>query len=157
MKLSARTIAGVTAAIFAALTFFFWPKAKVSEEDQIRALIAGCVKAAEDKDLAPIADAMADDFRGPNNAHKEDVKMIIGYQVLRNRETVAVFNPKLSVTVTGPDTAETSGKFIFARVKAKSADDVPADGVISSYEIEGELKKKDGKWKFTTARYTQGL
>ncbi len=157
MTLSARSVALGVAVAFAALTVVFWPKKPVSDEDQIRAMIARCVKAAEDKDLGPITDAMADDFKGPSGAGRDDVKRIIAFQVLRSKETVAVFNPKLSVTLTGPDTADTSGKFVFARVKAKNADELTPDGVVSSYEIDGKLKKLDGKWQFVSATYAQGF
>ena len=155
MKLSARAIAIITALLAAALTLWLWPRAQVSEEDQIRALVAGCVKGAEDKQLGPISDAMADDFKGPSGSSRDDVKRLIAYQVLRDKESVAVFNPTLSVTVTGPTTAEVTGKFVFARVKAKSFDQLPDGAVVSSYDIQAKLSKRDGKWRFSSASYTQ--
>jgi hypothetical protein len=42
-------------------------------------------------------------------------------------------------------------------VKAKTVEELAPDGVVNAYEIEGTLKKRDGKWRFVTARYTQGL
>ncbi len=155
MTISARTIAIAVAAIAAALTLWLWPKAKRSDEDQIRALVESCVKAAEDKDLSVITDAMADDFSGPGGSGRDEVKRMIAFQVLRDKESVAVFNPRLSVSVTGPDSAEVSGKFVFARAKAKSFDQLPEGAVVNAYDIDARLKKVEGTWRFGSAAYKQ--
>lgn len=155
MKLSAKTIAIVTAVLAAALTLWLWPKAQLSAEDEIRALVASCVKAAEDKELSVITDAMSEDFKGPSGAGRDDVKRLIAFQVLRDKESVAVFNPNLSVTVTSADTGEVSGKFVFARVKAKSFDQLPEGAVVNAYEIDAKLSKREGKWRFISATYKQ--
>lgn len=156
MTLSARTIALAVAAIAVLLTLVLWPKAALTDEDQIRALVASCVRAAEDKELSVITDAMTDDFAGPSGAGRDDVKRLIAFQVLRDKESVAVFNPSLTVDVTGPDTATVLGKFVFARSKAKSFDQLPEGSVVNAYEITAGLKKLDGKWRFSTATYKQG-
>lgn len=156
MKLSARTIAILTAALAAALTLVLWPKPKLAPEDEIRALVAACVKGAEDKDVSVISDAMSDDFKGPSGSSHDDVKRMIAFQILRDQATVAVFNPVLSVNVTGPDTGEISGKFVFARAKAKSFDQLPEGAVVDAYEIDARLQKREGKWRFIAATYKQG-
>lgn len=156
MRFSARTIAIITAALAAVLTLVLWPKAKLSPEDEIRALVAACVKAAEDKELGVISDALAEDFRGPGGAARDDVKRLIAYQVLRDKESVAVFNPKLSVTITDANTGEMSGKFVFARAKAKSFDELPQGAVVEAYDIDAKLEKRDGKWRFVSATYNKG-
>lgn len=156
MKVSARTIALITAALAGALTLWLWPRAAISDEEQIRALVAECVKGAEDKDLSPITEAMADDFAGPSGASRDDVKRLIAYQVLRDKQSVAVFNPTLSVTITDDAAAEMSGKFVFARAKAKSFDQLPEGAVVDAYEIDAKLVKREGKWRFKSASYKQG-
>ena len=155
MRLSSRTIAIIAAAIAGVLTLLLWPKERLSSEGEIRALVAQCVKAAEDKELSVIVDAMASDFKGPSGSSRDDVKGMIAFQVLRNKESVAVFNPRLSVTVTGADTGDISGKFVFARAKAKSFDELPAGAVVSAYDIDAKVQKRDGKWQFISATYQQ--
>jgi hypothetical protein len=156
VRLSARTIAIVTALLAAGLTVWLWPRAKLSPEDEIRALVAACVKAAEDKELSVITDAIAEDFTGPSGASRDDVKRMIAFQVLRDKESVAVFNPNLAVDVTGADTGEVRGKFVFARVKAKTFDELPQGAIVNAYTIEAKLQKRDGKWRFISATYQQG-
>ncbi|GEM_PF-1818715 len=157
MTLSARTVAIATAAIAVLLTLWLWPKPALTDEDQIRALVASCVRAAEDKDVSVIADAMTDGFQGPSGAGRDEVKRLIAFQVLRDKESVAVFNPSLTVDLTGPDTASVRGKFVFARAKAESFNQLPEGSVVNAYEIGAGLKKVDGKWRFASATYQQGL
>jgi hypothetical protein len=151
--ISGRTIAIGAALVAAVLTLLLWPKKQGSAEEEIRALVAQCVRAAEDKELSVIAEAMAADFKGPNNASRDDVKGILTFQLLRNAEATTVFNPSLEVTVTGPDGGELSGKFVFARGKPKSFEQVGEAGVISAYQIDAKLQRRDGKWKFVSASY----
>lgn len=153
--MTGRTLAIIAAVVAGLMTLWLWPKPKLSAEGEIRGMIARCVRAAEDKELSVIVDSMADDFRGPSSASREDVKGLIAFQVLRNKESVAVFNPTLSVTVTAPDSGEVSGKFVFARAKAKSFDELPQGAVVSAYEIGGTVRLRDDKWQFVTATYKQ--
>jgi hypothetical protein len=155
VRLSARTIAIVTAGLAALLTLWLWPKPHRSPEEEIRALVATCVKAAEDKDLGTLTEAIAEDFKGPSGSSRDDVKRILAFHVLRDRESVAVFNPLLTVNVTGDDTGEISGKFVFARAKAVSFDQLPDGSVVSAYEIDAKLQKRDNKWRFVSATYKQ--
>ncbi len=156
MKLSARAIGIILGVLAALLTLWLWPKPALSAEDEIRALVAQCVEAAEDKELGTITDAMAEDFSGPSGASRDDVKRMIAFAVLRDKESVAVFNPKLAVTVTATNNAEVSGKFVFARAKAKSFDALPEGAVVNAYEIDAKLQKREGKWRFISATYKQG-
>jgi hypothetical protein len=151
---SRRALGLIVAGLAAAVVLWLWPKGGPEDpEAQVRALIAGVVAGVEAKDLGPLSDAMADDFRGPQGASRQEVKQIVLGQVLRNRENVAVFNPSLDVTVKGPSEAEISGTFLFARTKAKSADELPADAVGSAYRIDATVQRRDGDWKFVSATY----
>ena len=152
MKLTGRTLAIIAALIAAGLTLVLWPKKALSPEDEIRALVARCVRGAEDKDLSVIMDALVMNFKGPNNASRDDVKGIIAYQVLRPGEATSVFNPSLDVTVTGASEGTISGKFVFVRGKVKTVDEGTA---LSAYQIDAVLQKRDGKWLFVSANYRQ--
>ena len=145
--ISGRTLAIVVAVLAAVLTLVFWPKKAASAEDQIRALVARCVRSAEDKDLSVIADAMAPEFQGPRGASRDEVKGTIAFQVLRGGEATTVFNPSLSVTVLSPTSGEFTGKFVFARGKDGAA--------MSAYQIDAKVEKRDGKWLFVSATYRE--
>ena len=153
MRLDAKTLAIVAALVAFALTLVLWPKKARSAEDEIRALVAQCVASVEDKSLSTISDAMADDFKGPDNASRAEVKQLIAYQVLRSGEATTLFNPSLTVTVTNATGATISGKFIFARGKPKSLDGLPQGEALGAYQIDARLEKRDGRWKFLAATY----
>lgn len=151
--MSRRALGLVLGAAAAALVFWLWPRGPKDPEAEIRKLIAGIVAGAEGRDVGPLADAMADDFRGPQGATKQEVKQIVAFQVLRNQENVAIFNPSLEVKLNGPELAEIEGTFLFARTKAKSAAELQPEMVASAYRITASLDKRDGEWKFTRASY----
>jgi len=141
----------LAAVVFVLVTWRLWPRGALSPEEEIRALVARCVVAAEDRELGVITEAMAPRFSGPQGASRDEVKGLLLGLLMRNREIVGVFNPSLEVTVDAPDRAHLSGKFVFARVKAKSIDGVPEGGVLSSYRIDAALEKADGHWLFVKA------
>ncbi len=147
--INGRTLAIAAAVLAAVLTLVLWPKKAPSAEDQIRTLVARCVRSAEEKDLSAISDALAPDFKGPQGASREEVKGTIAFQVLRGGEATTVFNPSLDVTVTTPTTGSFSGKFVFARGKAKAA------AQMSAYQIDCAVEKRDGKWLFVSATYRE--
>ncbi len=136
--------------VLAIVAFLALRPKTLTDEEQIRALVAECVTAAEKHDLATISDAMADDFHGPSSASKQEVRQILLGQLFRNQNGVAVFNPSLDVRVLG-DNASFSGVFVFARAKDVNWQE-PGDGV-TRYDIEGTLEKRSGEWLFTTAEW----
>lgn len=147
-------VVGAALAVAAAVTVYaLWPKGPSDPEAQVRQLVAQCVAAAEEKKMGVIADAIADDFRGPEGADKQMVKAIIAGQILRNSETIAVFNPTLDVSIKSPTAAEMSGRFLFARAKAKSVEALPPGAVASAYVIEATLEKRESDWQFVRASY----
>lgn len=144
-----RLLVGAAVAVVVG-AIMLWPRRAESPEAQVRALIAGCVAAAEKKDLGTIADAIADDFKGPSGIGKQEVKQLLLGQLFRNPNAVVVFNPSLDVRVTG-DVAAFSGVFVFARGKDLDWQQ-PGDGV-SRYELEGTLERRGGDWRITSAEW----
>ncbi|MBE2248194.1 MAG: hypothetical protein IAE78_01515 [Myxococcus sp.] len=138
---------GVAALVAAAL---LWPRKQPSPEAQVRAVIASMVAAAEKKDLGALADAIADDFRGPSASSKQEVKQVLLGHLFRNQNAVVVFNPALEVRVTG-DNASFNGVFVFARGKDVNWQE-GGEGV-SRYDIEGTLERRSGDWLVTSAEW----
>jgi hypothetical protein len=151
-----RRALGVLLALAAAgLVLWLFPRRPKDPEAQIRKLVATCVAGVEARSVDPLDDALDDAFHGPNGASKQEVKRLVAYQVLRNQEMVAVFNPSLDVTLKGPDDADIDGTFIFTRSKAKSIEQVTPEMVASAYRITASLMRENGEWKFITATYEQ--
>ena len=151
--MNARRLGLVLAAAAAALVLWLWPRGPKNPEAEVRQIIGDIVAGAERREIGALADAMADDFRGPQGATKAEVKQIVAYQVLRNQETVAIFNPSLEVKLRGTESADIEGTFLFARSKAKSATELDPSMVASAYRITATLDKRGGEWKFISATY----
>ncbi|MBK7861681.1 MAG: hypothetical protein IPJ65_24305 [Archangiaceae bacterium] len=151
--MSRRALGAVLAGITFALVLWLWPRGPKDPEGQIRALVGRVVAGAEARDVGPLDSAMADDFKGPEGASRQEVKQIVAFQVLRNQETVAIFNPSLEVKVNGPEYAEVEGTFVFARTKARSAAELQSGSVAAAYRIEAKLEKRGSQWQFVSATY----
>lgn len=148
-----RALGLVLAAAAGALVLWLWPRGPKDPEAEVRKLVASIVAGAENRDVGPLSDAMAESFRGPQGATKQEVKQIVAFQVLRNTENVAIFNPSLEVKLRGPESADIEGTFLFARTKAKSVAELQPEMVGSAYRITATLDKSDGEWKLVTATY----
>jgi len=148
-----RTVGIALALLAGGAVLFFWPKKPATDEDQIRALFAQCVKAAEERKLAVISDAMAPEFKAMG-ASKDEVRQLLGFQLLRDKETVAVLNPSLDVTVDAPK-ASLSSELVFARSKPASGVELAPQSVVAAYHLDAKLEKRDGLWLFVSAEYKQ--
>ena len=133
-----------------ALVLGLWPRGPKDPEAQVRKLVAEIVAGVEGRDLGPLSDSIATTFKGPQNTGKQEVKQLIAFQVLRNAETVAVFNPSLDVTVRSNDDADISGTFIFTRSK-----ELKPETVAAAYQVDASLERQGGEWRFISASYKQ--
>ena len=141
--MNARSLAGIALAILVGgAVYFFWPKEKLSPEDEVRQLIARMVDAAERKSPSDVVAGLDDGFRGQGGADKAQIKALLVGQFFRATQVV-VLNPSLEVQVQTPTAAHFKGSFLLTR-----------DGSAATYVIEGEAEKTDG-WHLTSATWSQ--
>lgn len=142
-----RTVVGVGLALAAGgLVYALWPRPQLTPEDEVRALVARAVLAAERRDAAAATEELADGFRGPSGLSKTEVKQLLLGQFFGARQIV-VLNPSLDVTVSSPTEASFKGRFLFGR------DHQVAEA--TSYEIEAELQKTSDGWRIVSARWSR--
>lgn len=141
--MNARSLAGIALAILVGgAVYFFWPKEKLSPEDEVRQLIARMVDAAERRSPSDVVAGLDDGFRGQGGADKAQIKALLVGQFFRATQVV-VLNPSLEVQVQTPTAAHFKGTFLLTR-----------DGSAATYVIEGEVEKTDG-WHLTSATWSQ--
>ena len=144
--MSPRQLAGPVVAVLVALAVYFaWPKEKLSPEDEIRALVAKTIVRAEKRDVAGVAEVLAEEFSG-GGLKKTELKQLIAGQFLGARQIV-VLNPLLEVSVSSPTTGHFKGTFLFGR------DGAAPDA--SSYTIEADVQKTGDEWQLVTASWTR--
>ncbi len=139
-----RQLAGPVIAVLVGLAvYFLWPKEKLSPEDEIRAVVAHAVLAAEKRDVGGVTEVIYDSFHG-GGLGKQEVKQLVLGQFF-GAQQITVLNPLLDVKVKSPSEGSFSGTFLFAR-----------NGVEASrYTIEAELVKTGDGWQLVTASWTR--
>ena len=152
--MKARTLAIGVALLAGAGVLFFWPRQVLGPEAEIRALFGRFVKAAEDRKLGVIADAMAPGFKA-RGAGKDEVKQMLAYQLLRDRETVAVLNPSLTVELKSDSQATLAAELLFARQKGAGPETVAPESVVAAYHLDATLERTEEGWRFVSADYRQ--
>jgi hypothetical protein len=136
-----RALAVAAVAAVGAAVYLLWPAERRTPEDEVRLLVARTIAAAEARDVGAVTRAVAEDFRGPSGLSKQELKQLVLSLFLRIRAGVAVVNPSLDVSVTGPGAATFTGTFVFA-----------GDGA-SRYEISGTLRRRGADWEVTQASW----
>lgn len=142
-----RTLLGAALALLVgAGVYALWPKPKVSPEEEIRALVARAVAAAERRDPAGVLEEVSEAFRGPQASSKAEVKQVLLGQFFR-AQSIVVLNPSLEVEVSGPTRGRFKGLFLLGRDgQAPEA---------TSYEIEADLERTDDGWEVVSARWNR--
>jgi hypothetical protein len=137
---------GVLLAVLAgALTWFFWPAEKPSDEQQIRLLVAQACVGAENRNVGELLEPVADDFHGPSGLSRAELQQLVMGQFLRDRAPIAVLIPALDVHVTGTS-ATLQGTFVLTRAGGES-------GGARRLELEANLEKRSDRWLLTTASW----
>lgn len=142
-----RTLLGAALALLVGGgVYALWPKPRVSPEDEIRALVARAVAAAERRDPAGVLEEVSESFRGPSASSKAEVKQVLLGQFFR-AQAIVVLNPSLEVELSSPTRGRFKGTFLLGRDgQAPEA---------TSYEIEAELEKTSDGWEVVSARWNR--
>lgn len=143
-----RLVGGVLAVGVAAAVYLGWPREQPSPEDEIRALVAEAVAAAERRDVGALVALVADDFQGPSGASKQELRQVLLGQLLRGSGQVVVLNPALEVSVPAPGQGAFTGTFLFARDGQGAAE-------ASRYEIDAALAHTGDGWRVTRATWSR--
>ncbi len=135
------------AALAFALVWTSWPKATVSPEDAVRALLAQAVAAAEAKDPSGVMDTLSTSFVGASGTSRDEVKGLVVGQLLRG-SAPRVLNPRLDVQLQPDGTVQWNGTFVFLR-----AGEGEAQG--SRYELDGVAALEGKAWRIIRAGWRQ--
>lgn len=135
-----------------------WPRPPVSDQELIEHKVIQMMDAVRRKDVAAITENISEKFHGASSAQmasKQDLKQLLAGQLISGR-WVRAFMHSRDVHVTSPTTATFEGKFIFTDSPTDNPKDIPSQGRIDSYEVDGQLEKEsDGEWRFVTGDYRQ--
>lgn len=149
-RLNLLSLGALAAALVIAL--ILWLKeSPPSSEELIRQKAIKMARAAEQKELGYVMDQISDRFSFEEGG-KRELHQLLAAQILRGN-WVRVFVVDTAVSITSPNTASFSGKFIFGRSKATTLKDLAKQSELSSYLVEAKLEKERDDWKFVSARH----
>jgi hypothetical protein len=155
LTLSRSRVVGVGLALLAAgAVLFFWPRAEPGVQEAITRRVVELTRAAEDKDVGGVMEAVSERFRSDSGAWgKKEVRGVLAAQVLRG-QWVRVFMTNLEVHEVSPTKGDFQARFIFGRSEAEKVQDLAADSVLNAYLIEGSFEKEaDGEWRVVRAKH----
>ncbi len=142
-----RALIAVLPFIAGALVVGLWPKQKRSPEDEVRALIASAIAAAEKRDVAGVTETLSEPFRG-GGLTRQELKQYVAGLLLRSPDGLTVLNPALDITVESPTSAAFKGTFIFSQGPNGA-------NSLGKYDISGRASKLDDRWKLDSAEWSR--
>ncbi len=144
--MTGRTLAVVMALVAGVAVWALWPSKPLSDDDQVRALVEHAVDAANARDGAGVARALAADFHGNDGLSQGELTLLVSRALGQQREVV-VTTAKLEVTVRDGFHAGFVGTFVmFGRAGAD-----PTQG--RTLFLEASLEKREGQWLVTQANW----
>jgi hypothetical protein len=123
-----------------------------TDEDRVRAVVKEAIEAANARSPSGVVREAIDDFRGPHDAKRDEVKRILAGWFL-GAGWVHVFERDLEVTIDG-DKAKAKLDAILARgPEVKKIEDVmPTNAASVVFDLD--LVRTPNGWRFAHADYT---
>jgi hypothetical protein len=126
---------------------------KENEQDNVKKVITGVQKAAEEKDVRKIMNSLSKNYRDPlGNTYDEMKGLALAY--FYQYPKISMYIPTLDVSVEGG-----SAKALFQAVlTGRSANDASTAVLPESFDMyafEVTLKKESGAWKIVSATWAR--
>lgn len=121
-----------------------------TDEERIQALLAAAARAAEEKRVGDVVEAVSERFQG-EGLDRRGVKQLVAYQVMRG-EWVAVSIAGVRLEV-ADDTARAGVDVVLARSGSGRtlADLLPVNGSVQRLLLR--LEREEGEWRVVRARW----
>jgi hypothetical protein len=123
-----------------------------TEQDKIQKTVTNIQKAAEEKDAQKILKSLSKTYNDPQGFSYDTVKGLLAGYFFRHQK-IHVYIINLDVSAEGA-----AGKAAFQAILSGSKTGSVADGVpeaLGMYSFDVSLKKEDGDWKVTSARWNK--
>ena len=124
---------------------------KETEEDKVKKLITGIQQAAEEKKIAAVLEHVSKSFQDPQGNDYNGVKGLLAFYFFRHQK-VSVYMPNIDIVVNGPASKALFQAILTGRGAGESAGTIIPEA-LGAYNFEVLLKKEDGAWKVTSAKW----
>ena len=120
-----------------------------TDDDKVKKVITSVQKAAEEKQISAVLDNLSKSYRDPQGNDYNAIKGLLAFYFFRHQK-VSVYMPNIDIVVTG-----STAKALFQAVmtgRGPEGGGVLPDA-LGAYNFEVQLKKEDGAWKVTSAKW----
>lgn len=117
------------------------------DEVQIKANIDNILASAQQRKVSPIMQHLTDNFSGPNNMSRQELRTFIMATFLRQRNIHIILTTPINIEFNLPDAIATFS------VSASAGNSVLPDH-IQIYDVTTGWKKQDDEWKLIQANWT---
>jgi len=126
---------------------------KMTDEEQVKAVIKDMADAAEAKDARRIKDHISPDYSDPSGMDYDQIKGFLALQMMQS-EHITVFLRKTDVEVAG-EKAYATVRAVIARGEKPAANENDTDTERGGFVFDLTFVKHDGEWLMTKAIYRQ--
>lgn len=122
-----------------------------TEQDKIRKIVTDIQEAAEEKDVKKMLNSLSRTYHDPQGFSYDTIKgLLVGY--FFRHQKIHVYITNLDVSAEGA-----AGKAVFQAIlsgasKTRTVADIVPEA-LGMYSFEVTMKKEDGDWKVTSARW----
>jgi len=147
----------LAAAVFAVLAIGLFGTSgcggKMTDEEQVRAVIKDMAEAAEARDARRIKEHISPDYSDPSGMDYDQLKGFLALQMMQS-EHITVFLRKTDVEVVG-DKAYATVRAVIARGEKPAANENDTDTQRSGFVFDLTFEKREGEWLMSKAIYRQ--
>ena len=124
---------------------------KETDEDKVKKVLTGVQQAAEEKKIAAVLDHLSKTYRDPQGNDYNAIKGLLAFYFFRHQK-VSVYMPNIDIVVEGA-----SAKALFQAILTGRGAEGGGGSILpealGAYNFEVLLKKEDGDWKVTSAKW----
>ena len=124
---------------------------KETEEDKVKKVITSVQQAAEEKKISSVLEHISKSYQDPQGNDYNGIKGLMAFYFFRHQK-VSVYMPNIDIVVTGPEAKVVFQAILTGRGTGESAGTIIPEA-LGAYNFEVLLKKDDGNWKVTSAKW----
>jgi len=124
---------------------------KDTEEDKVKKVLTSIQQAAEEKKIAAVLVHVSRSYQDPQGNDYNGVKGMLAFYFFRHQK-VAIYMPNIDVVVTGTAAKALFQAILTGRGAGESAGNIIPEA-LGAYNFEVHMKKEDGQWKVTSAKW----
>ncbi len=125
---------------------------KETEEDRVRKVITSVQQAAEEKKILSVLGHVSKTYQDPQGNDYDGIKGLLAFYFFRHQK-VGIFIPNSDITVAGAAAKAAFQAILTGRGSGEAASSAVLPEALGAYDFEVLLRKEDGVWKVTSAKW----